>query len=105
MISGIPKTLEVTSEEIREVLEEPLKVIVDAVKVALERTPPELASDIVDKGIVLAGGGALLRNLDLLIKQETGLPVTIANDPLSVIVMGCGMALDDEELLRAVAYT
>lgn len=105
LISGIPKTLEVTSEEIREALEEPLKVIVDAVKVALERTPPELASDIVDKGIVLAGGGALLRNLDLLIKQETNLPVSIADDPLSVIVLGCGKALDDEDLLRAVAYT
>jgi rod shape-determining protein MreB len=105
LISGIPKTLEVTSEEIREALEEPLKVIVDAVKVALERTPPELASDIVDKGIVLAGGGALLRNLHLLIKQETSLPVTVADDPLTVIVLGCGKALDDEDLLRAVAYT
>ena len=105
LISGIPKTLEVTSEEIREALEEPLKVIVDAVKVALERTPPELASDIVDKGIVLAGGGALLRNLNLLIKQETSLPVTVADDPLSVIVLGCGKALDDDDLLRAVAYT
>lgn len=105
LISGIPKTLEVTSEEIREALEEPLKVIVDAVKVALERTPPELASDIVDKGIVLAGGGALLRNLDLLIKQETSLPVTVADDPLTVIVRGCGQALDDDDLLRAVAYT
>ena len=105
LISGIPKTLEVTSEEVREALEEPLKIIVDAVKIALERTPPELASDIVDKGIVLAGGGALLRNLDKLIRQETTLPVTVADDPLSVIVLGCGKALDDDDLLRAVSYT
>ncbi|MEZ4705063.1 MAG: rod shape-determining protein [Bdellovibrionota bacterium] len=105
LIAGIPKTLEVTSEEIREALEEPLKVIVDAVKVALEKTPPELASDIVDKGIVLAGGGALLRNLDILLNEETGLPVRIADNPLSVIVRGCGMALDDEELLRTVTFS
>lgn len=104
LVAGIPKTLEVTSEEIREALEEPLKVIIDAVKVALEKTPPELASDIVDKGIVLAGGGALLRNLDQLIHKETNLPVKVAEDPLSVIVLGCGKALDDEELLQSVTY-
>lgn len=104
LVAGIPKTLEVTSEEIREALDEPLKVIVDAVKLALEKTPPELASDIVDKGIVLAGGGALLRNLDQLIHKETNLPVRVADDPLSVIVLGCGKALDDEELLQAVTY-
>ncbi|MCB0327052.1 MAG: rod shape-determining protein [Bdellovibrionales bacterium] len=105
LIAGIPKTLEVTSEEIREALEEPLKVIVDAVKIALEKTPPELASDIVDKGIVLAGGGALLRNLDVLLNEETGLPVRIAENPLSVIVRGCGMALDDEEILQTVTFS
>ncbi|MCB1196991.1 MAG: rod shape-determining protein [Deltaproteobacteria bacterium] len=104
LVAGIPKTLEVTSEEIREALDEPLKVIIDAIKLALEKTPPELASDIVDKGIVLAGGGALLRNLDQLVQKETNLPVRVADDPLSVIVMGCGKALDDEELLQAVTY-
>jgi rod shape-determining protein MreB and related proteins len=76
---------------------------VEAVRVALERTPPELASDIVDKGIVLAGGGALLRNLDVLLREETGLPVMVADDPLTAVVMGAGKALDELSLLREVA--
>ncbi len=105
MVAGIPKTLEVTSEEIREALQEPLRMIVEAVKTALERTPPELAADIVDKGIVLAGGGALLRNLDVLLREETDLPVMIAEDPLTAVVLGSGKALDQEALLKTVAVS
>ncbi|MCA9537473.1 MAG: rod shape-determining protein, partial [Myxococcales bacterium] len=77
--------------------------IVDAVRVALERTPPELSADIVDKGIVLAGGGALLKGIDMLLREETGLPVMIADDPLSAVVLGCGKALDELALLKSVA--
>ncbi len=76
--------------------------MVESVRIALERTPPELASDIVDKGIVLAGGGALLRNLDVLLREETGLPVTLADDPLTAVVMGAGKVLDELSLLRDV---
>ena len=81
---------------------EPVSAVVDAIKVALERTPPELAADIVDNGIVLAGGGALLANLDILIKEKTGLPVTVAEDPLTCVVRGSGKALEDLDLLRKV---
>jgi rod shape-determining protein MreB len=102
LVAGIPKTLEITSEEVREALAEPLNAIVEAVRIALERTPPELAADIVDKGIVLAGGGALLRNLDILLREETKLPITIAEDPLSAVVLGAGRALDDINLLKEV---
>ncbi len=105
MVAGVPKTLEVTSEEVREALAEPIRMIVEAVKIALERTPPELAADIVDKGIVLAGGGALLRNLDVLLREETGLPVMVAEDPLSSVVLGSGKALDQEALLTSVAIS
>jgi rod shape-determining protein MreB len=105
MVAGVPKTLEVTSEEIREALVEPLRMIIEAIKTALERTPPELAADIVDKGIVLAGGGALLRNLDVLIREETNLPVMIAEDPMAAVVLGSGKALDQPALLKAVAVT
>jgi rod shape-determining protein MreB len=105
MVAGVPKTLEVTSEEIREALVEPLRMIVEAIKTALERTPPELAADIVDKGIVLAGGGALLRNLDVLIREETNLPVMISEDPMAAVVLGSGKALDQPALLQAVAVT
>src|SRR5580765_7950375 len=105
MVAGVPKTLEVTSEEIREAMQEPLRMIVEAVMTALERTPPELAADIVDKGIVLAGGGALIRNIDVLLREETGLPVMIAEDPLSAVVLGSGRALDQESLLRSVAIS
>ena len=90
------------SEEIRDALAEPVSAVVDAIKVALERTPPELAADIVDNGIVLAGGGALLANLDILIKEKTGLPVTVAEDPLTCVVRGSGKALEDLDLLRKV---
>jgi rod shape-determining protein MreB len=102
LVAGVPKTVEVSDEEIRDSLLEPISQIVDAVRVALERTPPELASDIVDKGIVLAGGGALLRNLDVLLREETGLPVTLADDPLTAVVMGAGKVLDELHLLKDV---
>lgn len=103
LVTGIPKTVDVSSEEIREALSEPINAIVEAVKVALERTPPELGADIVDKGIVLAGGGALLKGLDILLREETGLPIIIADDPLSAVVMGAGKALDNISLLRNVS--
>jgi len=93
-VLGLPKILTVTSEEIREALREPVSAIVDAVRVTLERTPPELSADIVDRGVVLAGGGALLRGLDQLLKQETGLHVAVAEDPLTAVVMGTGMYLE-----------
>jgi rod shape-determining protein MreB len=105
LVTGIPQTKVIDSNEIRDALTEPVNAIVDAVKICLERTPPELAADIVDKGIVLAGGGALLRNLDLLIREETGLPVVIADDPLSSVVLGSGKVLDELNLLRTVAVS
>jgi rod shape-determining protein MreB len=105
LVSGIPKTLEVDSNEIREALSETVNAIVEAVRIALERTPPELAADIVDKGIVLGGGGANLRNLDVLLREETGLPVVIAEDPLSCVVLGSGKVLDELDLLRRVTVT
>jgi len=105
LVSGIPKTLEIDAQEIREALSEPINAIVEAVRIALERTPPELAADIVDKGIVLAGGGALLRNLDQLLREETGLPVVIAEDPLSCVVLGSGKVLDELDLLKQVTVT
>jgi rod shape-determining protein MreB len=102
LISGIPKTVEVNSEEIREAITEPVRIIVDTIKDALENAPPELAGDIVDRGIVLSGGGALLKNIDMLIKAETGLPVSVADDPLSAVVRGAGMALDQLDILKEV---
>jgi rod shape-determining protein MreB len=103
LVAGVPKTVVITDEEIRDSLVEPINQIVEAVRISLERTPPELASDIVDRGITLAGGGALLRNLDVLLRDETGLPVTLAEDPLTAVVMGAGKALDEISLLREVA--
>lgn len=103
LVAGLPRTLSISSDEIRESLAEPVGAIVEAVRVTLERTPPELSADIVDKGIVLAGGGALLKGLDVLLREETGLPVMIADDPLSAVALGCGKALDEIELLRGVA--
>jgi rod shape-determining protein MreB and related proteins len=102
LVSGIPKTMEIDSDEIRDALSETVNAIVEAVRISLERTPPELAADIVDKGIVLAGGGALLRNLDVLLREETGLPVVIAEDPLSCVVLGSGKVLDEIDLLKRV---
>ncbi|MBQ9396611.1 MAG: rod shape-determining protein [Proteobacteria bacterium] len=100
--AGLPRTQEINSDEIRDALSDPIRQIVQGVRSALEHTPPELSADIVDKGIVLTGGGALLKNLDILIREETGLPVFIADDPLTCVVMGCGQALDEIELLREV---
>jgi rod shape-determining protein MreB and related proteins len=103
LVAGVPKTVEVNSDEIRDAMIEPINAIVQAVRLALERTPPELASDIVDKGIVLAGGGALLRHIDVLLREETGLPITICDDPLAAVVLGTGKMLEEMELLRQVA--
>jgi rod shape-determining protein MreB and related proteins len=102
LVAGVPRTLTLSSSEIREALSEPINGIVEAVKVTLERTPPELAGDIADRGIVLAGGGALLKNLDVLLREETGLPVFLAEDPLSAVVIGAGKALEELDILRAV---
>lgn len=103
LIAAIPKTVLITDEEVRESLSEPVTAIVETVRGALERTPPELAADIVDRGIVLAGGGGLLRGIDVLLKEETGLPVTVAEDPLSAVVMGTGKVLDELDLLGKLA--
>ena len=103
LVAGVPKTIEITDEEIREALMDPVYQVVESVRIALERTPPELASDILDKGVVLAGGGALLRNLDVLLREETGMPVTLADDPLTAVVMGAGKVLDELSLLRDVS--
>ncbi len=103
LVAGVPKTLEVNSEEIREALSEPIKAIIDAIRSVLERTPPELSADIVDKGIVLSGGGALLRRLDVLLREETGLPVTVCESPQLAVVIGTGRALDELPLLKEIA--
>ncbi len=100
---GIPKTIVVDDQEIREALEDVIAAIINAVRVALERTPPELSADIIDRGIVLTGGGALLKNLDKRLREETQLPVFITEDPLSTVVLGAGKMLDDIELLKKVA--
>lgn len=102
LVAGVPKTVVVNSDEMREALAEPINAIVEAVLLALERTPPELAADIVDKGVVLTGGGALLKNLDVLLREETGLPVMVCDDPISAVVLGSGKALDHIHLLREV---
>jgi rod shape-determining protein MreB len=102
LVGGLPKTIEISEEEVREALNEPLKQIVEVIHQALERTPPELAADIMDRGITLAGGGALLRNLDQLLHQETGLPVVLAEDPLTAVVVGSGKILDHLDLLKDV---
>jgi rod shape-determining protein MreB len=103
LVEGIPKTLLVSDAEIREALAEPVATIVEAVRMALERTPPELSADIMDKGIVLSGGGAMLRGLDLRLREETGLPVVLAEDPLASVVLGTGRVLEDLDLLRKVS--
>ena len=105
LVSGVPKTMEINSDEIRESMMETINTIIEAVRISLERTPPELAADIVDKGIVLAGGGAYLKNLDILLRQETGLPVVVAEDPLSCVVLGCGAILDQLDLLKQIAIS
>ena len=103
LIEGVPKTVKITNEEILEALEDSIGIIVEAVRVALERTPPELSADLVDKGIVLTGGGALLHNLDKRLHKETGLPVFLAEEPLLSVVHGVGKMLDDMNLLRRVS--
>lgn len=103
LISGIPKIIEINSEEIREAIMEPVRIIVDTIRDALENAPPELAGDIVDRGIVLAGGGALLRNIDVLIREEIGLPIVVMDDPLSTVAIGAGMALDHLDILKEIA--
>lgn len=102
LVSGIPKILSIDSEEIRVSISEQIDALVEIIKMALEQTPPELAADIVDRGIVLAGGGALLKNLDKLLKEETGLPITVTEDPLSTVVIGSGKILDNIEILKQV---
>src|SRR5207302_5892633 len=103
LIEGVPRTISVNDSEIREALGECVATIVNAIRVALERTPPELSADISDRGIVLTGGGALLKNLDKRIREETGLPVSVAEDPLASVVLGTGKMLTDFRLLRRVA--
>ncbi len=103
MVAGVPKTVVVNSDEMRDALAEPINAIVEAVLLALERTPPELAADIVDKGVVLTGGGALLKNMDVLLREETGLPVMVSDDPISAVVLGSGKTLDHIDLLKEVA--
>jgi rod shape-determining protein MreB len=103
LVAGLPKTLAITSQEVREALLEPISTIVESVRVTLERCPPELSADLVDRGLVLAWGGALLRGLDKLLQEETGLPVHIAEDPLSAVAEGTGRALSEIKFLRQVA--
>ena len=102
LASGIPKIIGIDSDEVREAITEQIRTIVETVKSALEQTPPELAADIVDNGIVLTGGGALLKDLDKLLREETGLPITITEEPLTTVVLGSGKALDEIETLREV---
>jgi rod shape-determining protein MreB len=102
LVTGIPKILTIDSDEVRQAISEQVEAIVETVRIALEQTPPELAADIVDSGIVLAGGGALLKNLDVLLREETKLPVTITEDPLSTVVLGSGMALDNITMLKEI---
>jgi rod shape-determining protein MreB len=102
LITGLPKTIVITTEEIREAISEPVSAIVDAVKVTLDKTPPELAADIMEQGIVLTGGGALLHGLDVHLAAETGMPITIADNPLQSVVMGSGQCLEEFEALKGV---
>jgi len=102
LVTGIPKILTIDSDEIRKAISEQVETIIETVRIALEQTPPELAADIVDKGIVLTGGGSLLKNLDILLREETKLPITITEDPLSTVVLGSGMTLDNISMLKQV---
>ncbi|MGQ0549807.1 MAG: rod shape-determining protein [Armatimonadota bacterium] len=102
LVSGLPRTVRMTSAEIREAMAEPVQQVVDAVKQTLEQTPPELAADIVDRGIIMAGGGALLRGIDRLLAEETGMPVSLTEDPLAAVVMGTGRALEELDTLKKV---
>jgi len=103
LVTGIPKILTIDSDEVRQAITEQVETIIDTVKVALEQTPPELSAELVDRGIVLTGGGSLLKNLDVLLREETKLPITITEDPLSTVVLGAGKSLDNIELLKEIA--
>lgn len=105
LASGIPKILSIDSEEIRVAISEQIDTIIETVKIALEQTPPELSADIVDRGIILTGGGALLKNMDKFIREETSLPITIADDPMTTVAIGSGKVLDNIELLKQVVIT
>ena len=102
LVSGLPKTIVISAEEIRRAIEEPLALIVDAVKTTLDKCPPELAGDVMDRGIALTGGGALLRNLDERIREETGMPVHVADNPLDSVALGTGKCVEDFDTLRQV---
>ncbi len=102
LISGLPKTMQISSEEVRDALREPVNSIVDGIKSTLEKTPPELASDIMENGIMLTGGGALLKGLDKLVKEETGMPVKIAENPLDCVAIGTGKSVEDQEIFEKV---
>jgi rod shape-determining protein MreB len=102
LTAGLPKTITITSHEVREAMQEPISAIVESVRVTLERCPPELSADLVDRGVVLAGGGALLRGLDRLLSKETDLPVHVAEDPLSAVVEGTGRCLNEFKFLRQI---
>ena len=105
LVSGLPKTISITSQEVRDAMADPVAAIVDAVRTTLERCPPELAADLVDRGLVLAGGGALLRGLDRRLREETGLPVHVAEDPLSAVAEGTGKVLQELAFLKRVTDT
>lgn len=105
LIAGLPKMVAITSEEVREALSEPIKEIVDTTRMALERTPPELSADLIERGIVLAGGGALLRGIDKILSEETGLPVHIAEDPITAVALGTGKVLEEIKYLRRIAIS
>jgi rod shape-determining protein MreB and related proteins len=102
LIAGVPKVIALSSGEVTEAISEPVRAILETIKIALEQTPPELAADIVDNGIVLTGGGSLLKNLDEVIRRETSLPVAVADDPLSTVVMGSGLVFENFDILRDV---
>ena len=102
LVSGLPKTIVVSAEEIRRAIEEPVSDIIDAIKVTLDKCPPELAGDVMDRGIVLTGGGALLRNLDERLRHETGMPVLVADNPLHSVALGSGKCVEDFEALQQV---
>jgi rod shape-determining protein MreB len=105
LVAGLPKMISVTSEEIREALSEPIAQIVESVRITLERIPPELSADLIEKGLVLAGGGSLLRGLDKLISEETGLPVHLADDPLTAVALGTGKVLGELKYLKRISVS